>query len=687
VSRRRLRLTFWRPWAWAALAVAAAAAVLLLGLGGTSNTEDADDGARDPAAQESRAAVLQGSASPGRGVPEPTADPERRAPGDPETVDGIVLDGDDRPVRSVELTLQGEVAFSAWDGAFSLPAPPFDHDGTAGTLVAVKEGFGVAQVPVTWGEAQGMRVILPPAAAVAGEVRGPGGALEGACVELRDGAFSARVVTETDGTFRFPGASTGPCEVTVTARGHMPQTVRVAPSVRDRFRRIRLASTREDVLLRIVDPSGEPLAGARVTAHWWSDMQLSRISAADGSVMLVPLRPAPAYVRVDADGVLDRRYTPRMTGDGELRVDVLRCTTLRVRLEGPASELRSGRWWVALFQPRGRGGRDGWWQVAGWCRLGPDGVAVLQGLLPGGVGYTVVAGRRSARGEDESFPHVIGRVDVPLPDAGGEIEGTLPVLTETTVDTAADRNQGVVPARLVVHAKAAGPEVLNRDPGANFDGPRFSLRTDDTGTARLWLQPGPYDLVARVPSTPQVETAVVVGDRPSIVRMPLARGFVVEGRIRNAGVVPLAGRGVCLFDRERQVIAGATSTDGAGRFRFPSVTEGTWSLCFDGTRGERMINGPVTVQVPGPPVELVAEEHSLTGVVETPSPESTIVVLRPQSFEGAETYVTLDEQGRFEVDGLGKGTWTVFVASPPDAGVRNEVVRVGEQAFVRIARE
>ena len=138
----------------------------------------------------------------------------------------------------------------------------------------------------------------------------------------------------------------------------------------------------------------------------------------------------------------------------------------------------------------------------------------------------------------------------------------------------------------------AGPAihgVVTRGDGAALDGAvvtvtdqdgaqRGGATTGPDGTYRVVLPRGGTYLVVAASGALQPHAALVaVEGEPVQHDIALVGGSGVHGVVSSAGVAPVPDASVALIDA-RGAVAGATRSDGGGRYRIPGVPEGQYTL-------------------------------------------------------------------------------------------------------------
>ena len=389
-------------------------------------------------------------------------------------------------------------------------APPWGHspvhlDARPGTRVG---GLTVALAP--WTEHVGL-VLAPGGRPVAGaQVRILGGAPEGAPVALRD-----RFTTDAAGEFRFAAADGAVLEARHPGFG--PATARLDLSARGTGRvTITLlddpspGATRAG---RVEDPTGQPVAGALVSAapERRRERGPARQATTDdaGRFALADVPPGRYTVVASAAPFADAARRGVAAGGDEVVLRLAPGGAVEGRVRDP------GGGPVPVFtisiRPRGRGGRAPPRAVA---VVDADGRYRLEGLAPGPSLIAAAAPRRAPAGE----------VEVVVPEAGA------PPATADFVLAPGARVEGVVvDAR--THAPLAGARVEVE--GLATPGPSALLGQAGAASGA----DGRFEL-SGVPEGPLSLEVAAVGHHPRLVGGVTAREGA-PGRV-TIGLTPLA---------------------------------------------------------------------------------------------------------------------------------------------------
>jgi len=218
--------------------------------------------------------------------------------------------------------------------------------------------------------------------------------------------------------------------------------------------------------------------------------------------------------------------------------------------------------------------------------------------------------------------------------------------------------------------------VREDDEPFRFDG----SPTDGDGRYRLeGVQPGRVSVEAS--HERYVRAVKDLDARPGVntLNLELGGGSDVEGQVVDAAGAPVPGAWVRLAPAGREW-GGPDATSGPdGRFRLTGVGAGDYGV-FAGKKGYASATGDVTIHVEGQPVRDVRVEIAKGAVI-----AGSLVGLAPERFseaavravrEGGAGFAegSVDRSGRYRVEDLAPGSWTV-TASIPSSGeqARGEV--------------
>nr|WP_279587037.1 MFS transporter [Amycolatopsis arida] len=202
------------------------------------------------------------------------------------------------------------------------------------------------------------------------------------------------------------------------------------------------------------------------------------------------------------------------------------------------------------------------------------------------------------------------------------------------------------------------------------------------GTYRLTAPgSGGYVLIVAAAGHQPEASSVTIAGQPATVDLTLTGSGEVTGTVRKAGSgEPLADVTVTLTD-ERGEVTSAQVTDPSGRYTFSGVNAGGYTLVASGT-ALRPVAVPLTLAdgaVLRHDLELTGAVR-LTGVARTGDrvvPDARVTVLDAGGTVAAVT--TTDESGRYQVDDLPEGAYTVVASGYPPATSRVELA-AGEVA-------
>ncbi len=582
----------------------------------------------------------EGEGAPGPGV-ESAAGPEHPAAGTaarlprapvpargskvgPRVVAGLVVDASGTCLSGVELAL-------AWDGDEAEAAAPFPAGADTNPLRLLELARRARE---RWR------------------------------VEARTGA---------DGRFLLKGKGKGPYRLTARKEGYGTEVIR---GISDRGGEEMLLVLREAAAVEgIVVSAGDglPVGGARV-----SEGPERTLTGAEGRFSLGNLRPGKLEI--------------------EVRAPAFRPATLLARTEAGRT---TGGHRVELEPGPGITGRV----------KGPDGKPVggAAVMLVGGVAVSARV-QTDARGRFAFDPPAPGPVTLVATHpghgparlgglryrAGSRLAGVVLTLTDQGVIEGEVREASGAPVAGVTVKAAEEKASLGMQPLEE------SGTTDEAGRYRITgLGTGLYDLSARSPDHRPVRVAgvAVTAGRTTRRDLVLEPGLSITGTIRDRRGAPVAGARVTAAPTGgvpgmRALLGVVTVESGAdGRYRLGGLPEGNLDLTV---RKEGLAGATRKDVAPGSEgVDFVLEDlGSVSGVVlleesRKPLPGVTVEVTRarfPQNpalpgFQPVGEAET-DESGRFRVEGLEPGTYTLAVY-PEDRApgrVTGVTVKGGEDA-------
>ena len=612
---------------------------------------------------------------------------------------GRVQDPAGRPLASAEVTVrpalrpgaeesaagtEGITVTSDEKGLFSIPECPAAEV----ELQVRKPGYASATLPALRiaagaGPADLGAVTLRPGVKLAGRVVGAGKrAVPGAEVFVLDRPLGENEVdralkgrkaaasTAADGSFAIGDLAQGePVRLLVRAPGYLAAKV---PSVRPPTAKPLLIPLETEAVLRgrVVDQSGEAVAGARIELRWQASLPENpeiRLgepilrearAGADGRFELrgsprgtVSLGVnAPGFVPIEGFEIL----LPRPAEAGELRLTLERGATLQGWVSTASGEP------VPAVRVAAGGSTT---------NTDDDGTYTLEG---------VAAGKR-----DVLFIHPsYGRLVKPFSVGAGVniLNAAFDPGVEVTGRAVDENGKPVSGARILLASES-----------------RFELRRyqDVTGAdGRFRLSPvvdGRYRLRASTEDWPESElpgTVVVAGEPLANLEITLDRGATLSGKVLGLEPADLAGVKVeARGDRGSTV---AAWTDGQGRYEISSLHPGDWVVRATLWDGQRQVQARVPIARTDREVTRdleFAKRLTLTAQVlfgEEPLPDAQ-VSLRGQRF-AVERGATTDHEGRFRLDDLEADTYQVGVRHTRKMLVHNDQIELqgDREAVIRL---
>ncbi len=493
---------------------------------------------------------------------------------------------------------------------------------------------------------------------------------------LRGGEASPETAETTgEGRFELPGLGAGRYRLTVEARGYARITVPgvEVPAGRDGvdLGTVVLAPGVE-ICGRVVDPSGLPIAGAEVLEEtvWKRPPSLDggsdaprSVSDADGFFALDGFAEGERVdLLVRKEGWRTERL-PGVRAPSLEPVAVVLAPWARVSgmvVDSTATPVAGAR--VQVATGPGLGGKASAGAVSD-----AEGRFVVDEVAPGPLRIRVFADR---------FP-TVELTDLAV-EPGGELAG-IEVLLESgaTIEGRVLGPDGGPVAEVSIAAETAAAGDLGGVDRSGEDG-RYRI----TG-----VRPGSYTLVAEHSDYPRVVREVTIEEGTHVVDLELAAGGTeVSGRVADGAGRPLGGVALRLarafpWRRDRRTTSAAD-----GSFVFRAVAEGTCAVVGEKEGYAAGRSRPFTVAgVPVDGLELVLDRGAtLSGEVRGVA-FGDLSRLRITAYGGLDSRRgTVDPEGRYTVDHLAAGEWTV-AAELVGSGRRTEG-RVRVEAGVPEAR-
>ena len=619
------------------------------------------------------------------------------------TLRGEVIDTRGQPVAGASLRIEpsggsggfsvgpgGWNAISAFDGSFFMAGAASRH---AYRLHVEADGYTgrtleIPAVPVGTARKHA-RVVLTRGQRVSGIITDTQGVpISGVEVALhpvattRDGGYSWRSSSRTSSTdarggFVFPGTPTGRHELTANHPDHVSLTalafdVPSGEGAKNLGTLTLAAGAPIEGVVRGV--SGEPVEGARVSAFQKNPRRLldadvrTAVTDADGAFRIGGLRAEPADLVVEAQGYAPFDMTAVRPRTGSLveirlsegarltgrvvRADSRGAANVFVVLNLEHSQIVRRTAWSPMspghdYRSLGHHARtddDGRFRFDSLGR-GPWSVQVAGEHLSNDAG--AIRLRPGEQREIEVHLHPRSRlVGMVIDPSGSPVTG----------------------AEVVVQSLDSAGEPASTD---------SSPVTDAGGGYEAdSVPPGPARVVARHPAYRDGVREVVIGPGTNEVDLEFRRGWEISGSVTNAG-----GTRVALATVEADQLEPAVSRyDPAGAWRdflprpLQAVTDenGTWRIGgLDNGRYDLRVEAegyalasPSRVQVEGRSVAgvdfVLHRGSTLRGVVTGRPPQAfggISVSARQEQLLGG--VATPDFEGRFQLDELGPGTWTV----------------------------
>ncbi len=574
-----------------------------------------------------------------------------------EVFRGWVSDSEGKPIAGAEvwripepvpdwldLYKQGPAAVTGLDGTFLLPDLPPDQ---SFGLDICRRGFLPVSAIVREITVEPYRAVLQPAARIAGRVLDPRGSpVSGSRVDawllgdkpdkpesyrpcLRGGGAAT---SKEDGRFVLDDLPPGWWNLRATADGYLAAaTEKLHVLAGESFGDVEISLDEGAVVTgQILDPEGEPAAGARVSLH--SGAAVIRSTAVgDGAYRLAGIEPGEQWVEADGDdGAWGKQRL--VVRPGENRLDLTldqgaRRQEIRGRVLGPQGSPVAGATVLAASASQAFTAEDGSFALA----VEDNSAYVLQAKKEG-----LAAGRAPEAIRVEGA--AVEGVEIRL-DAGVAIAGRLLGL---------DREDLAVAA---VEVELAPP---------------FKSRAalDAQGRYRLEdLPPGEWTVLARVGERLVRERVTLApGALETALDLTFAPAWDVSGWILGPDGEPVAGAFVRFAAPGNGGSMAHSRSDGSFRLKLEDGTYRVWSMREGYSRA--VLEEPVVVS--GGPQEGVevrmGEAAVLYGRILGLEPGERADKVWAEAAGGNLRPGELDQEGGFRISGLTSGDWKVIAA-------------------------
>ncbi len=612
----------------------------------------------------------------------------------------------------LSIGLGGWEAVSAYDGSFLIAGAASGYAyrlhveaaGYAGTTLAVPavpEGEAREDVRVVLTRGQNVRGIATDAQGT------PISNVEVALLAVaraRNGGYSwnsagrRTTSTDADGAFQFSGTRAGRYELTANHPDHVSvPTIALDVPSGEGTKNVGVltldAGTPVEGVVR--DFSGDPVGGARVSAHQENTFHRrlrdpgvkAAVTGADGRFRIGGLKAAPVDLVVEAEGYARFDMTAlRPQGGSLVEVQLSEGALLAGRVVSADSQGTANAFVVLNLDHNAIAPPGVWSPLRSGHHTRTDAEGRFHfGSLGPGPWSLQVAGEHLA--ED------VGAIRL-RPGEEREIEVHLRVQS---------RIAGVVVDSSGAPVTGAEVIVQSLDPAGDPESTDSSLVTDAGGGYEASrVPPGTARIVARHPAYQDGAREVEIGPGTNEVNLELPFGWEISGSVTTAGGTRVALASVEAHPLEEQAEDWGrflprplqAVTDENGTYRIGGLDEGRYNLHVEAEGYARAVPSRFPVRVEGAPVTgvdfVVHPGITLQGVVTGRPPEAFGGILVRAVHEhilGGET--TPDLAGRFQLNELGPGTWTVRAEERDGRAVERSVtLETGPgEAFVELSFE
>lgn len=504
--------------------------------------------------------------------------------------------------------------------------------------------------------------------------------------------------TDTDGAFQFPGTRAGRYELTANDPDHVsaPTIALDVPSGEGTKNVGTLtldAGTPVEGVVR--DFSGDPVGGARVSAHQESAFHRrlrdpgvkTAMTGADGEFRIGGLRAAPVDLVVEAEGYARFDMTAlRPQGGSLVEIRLGEGALLAGRVVSADGQGTANAFVVLNLDHSPTTPRSVWSPLRSGhhTRTDADGRFHFNSLGPGPWSLQVAG---------EHLAEDVGAIRL-RPGEEREIEVRLRVQSRLVGVVSDPSGAPVTGAEIIVQSLDPAGDPSSRD---------SSLVTDAGGGYEASrVPPGPARIVARHPAYQDGAREAEIGPGTNEVNLELRLGWEISGSVTTAGGTRVALASVEAHPLEEQAEDWRrflprplqAVTDENGTYRIGGLDEGRYDLQVEAEGYARAIPRRFPVRVEGASVSgvdfVLHPGITLQGVVTGLPPEAfggISVRAVQEHLLGGET--TPDLAGRFQLDELGPGAWTVR-AEERDGRAVERLVRLETgpgEAFVELSFE
>ena len=490
------------------------------------------------------------------------------------------------------------------------------------------------------------------------------------------GPATSGVKTDPQGHFRIDRLGNGPFDLQARARGFLPTRVRqvaLPPGKGNADLGVISLQAGNPLQGRVIDPEGDPVAGANVQAMPSSGLSpgdlppdgREAVTDADGAFSLTGFRDGEILtLRVARRGFSTRTLTRIETPLAEpLSVELRPAARIAGTVLDEAGHPVTAAKLVLTEEPQeGTGAPRG--RLAAAAEVDSEGRFELVDLAPGRFRLSALASGylpETRNGLDLKEGRKIEGVDLRLRQ-GAVIEGQV---------LASDGSP------------AAGARVMVLDQPAETDlglAGRPETFADSEGRYQLGgLSEGDRKVLAQHPGSRPASRQIRVQEGRNQLDLRLGKGFEVAGRVSGPDG-PVGGASLRLLPQEGSEVPASVASGPDGAFRFDSVAEGLYRVQTEkpGYASDldevRIAGAPVT----GLDIRLERGGAIVGRVLGLAFQDLSEVQVVATSFDRPGQAGQIDYEGRYRIEGLGPGDWKVIATLPSQGRQAGGQISLGD---------